>query len=175
MLNLNWWQCLFCRQDAGGNRLGRNELNIKDNPSLNLNYVPNLKLTLHLTPKRKLWKVLKKVQKMKRELAKVRVELKSNCIPDVKHNRYTTSSMPIAWQTDLFIRIASCHETECSSGGTIALTDLLPPESWRWNRHYLNWYQNIWSIDIGQGSLTYMASRQSQMQIQPKKTFHSAW
>jgi len=27
--------------------------------------------------------------------------------------------MPIAWQTDLFIWIASCHETECLIGGTI--------------------------------------------------------
>jgi len=25
--------------------------------------------------------------------------------------------MPIAWQTDLFIRITSCHETECSTYG----------------------------------------------------------
>jgi len=49
----------------------------------------------------------------------VRVELKINGISDLKHNHYTTSSMPIAWQTNLFIRIASCHETECSSGGTI--------------------------------------------------------
>jgi len=27
--------------------------------------------------------------------------------------------MPTAWQTDLFIRIASCHENEYSTGGTI--------------------------------------------------------
>jgi len=28
-------------------------------------------------------------------------------------------STPIAWHTDLFIQIASCHETEYSTGGTI--------------------------------------------------------
>jgi len=43
--------------------------------------------TLTLTPKRELWNVLEKVKIMKREVAKVRVELKSNGIPDVKHNR----------------------------------------------------------------------------------------
>ena len=52
-------------------------------------------LTLNLTPKRKLWKVLKTVKKMKREVTKVRVELKSNGIPDVKHNHYATISMLI--------------------------------------------------------------------------------
>jgi len=39
--------------------------------------------------------------------------------------------MPIAWQTDLIIRIASCHETECSTGGIIAPADELLPESWQ--------------------------------------------
>jgi len=53
-------------------------------------------LTLNLTPKLKLWKALKKVKKKKREATKVKVELKSNGIPNVKHNRYATSSMPIA-------------------------------------------------------------------------------
>jgi len=33
------------------------------------------------------------------------------------------SSMAIVCQTDLFIRIASCHETECSTGDTIAPAD----------------------------------------------------
>jgi len=33
--------------------------------------------------------------------------------------------MPIARRTDLFIRIASCHETKCLMNGTIALADLL--------------------------------------------------
>jgi len=32
----------------------------------------------------------------KREVAKVKVELKSNGVPDVKHNCYATNSMPIA-------------------------------------------------------------------------------
>jgi len=53
-------------------------------------------LTLNLTPKHKLWKVLKKVKKKKREVTKVRVELKNNGIPDVKHNHYATSSTLIA-------------------------------------------------------------------------------
>jgi len=46
MLNLKWCQCLFYRQDAGGNSLGRNEVNIKDepNPSLNPNRSPNANL-----------------------------------------------------------------------------------------------------------------------------------
>jgi len=29
-----------------------------------------------------------------------------------------------------FILVVSCHETECSTGGTIAPADLLPPEYW---------------------------------------------
>jgi len=29
----------------------------------------------------------------------------------MKHNHYAMSSTPIAWQTNLFIQIASCHET----------------------------------------------------------------
>jgi len=33
---------------------------------------------------------------------------------------YKMSNTAIAWQTDIFIRIASCHETEYSTGGTIA-------------------------------------------------------
>jgi len=41
--------------------------------------------------------------------------------------------MAIVCQTDLFIRIASCHETRCSTGGTIAPSNLLPPASWRQN------------------------------------------
>jgi len=128
--------------------------------TLMLTLTLTLTQTLNLTSKCKLWKVLKKVKKKKREVAKVRVELRSNGIPDVKHNYYATSSTPIAWWwTDLFIWIPLCHETECSTGGRIAPADLLPPESWRWNRHYLNWYQSVWSIDIGQGSLTYVASR----------------
>jgi len=40
------------------------------------------------------------------------------------------SSMPIAWQTDLFIRIASRHKTKCSTGGTIAPPNMLSPASW---------------------------------------------
>jgi len=61
----------------------------------------------------------------------VRVKPKSSGIQDVKHNRYATRSMALVCQTDLFIRIESCHESECSTGGTIAPVDLLPPASWR--------------------------------------------
>ena len=61
----------------------------------------------------------------------MRVEPKSNGIPDLKHNHYAMISTPIAWHTDLFIQIASCHETEYSTGGTIAPADLLLLESWQ--------------------------------------------
>jgi len=37
----------------------------------------------------------------------VRFKPKTNGILDMKHNHYTMSSTLIAWQTDLFIRIAS--------------------------------------------------------------------
>jgi len=47
------------------------------------------------------------------------------------------SSTGIVCQTDLFIQIASCHETKCLTGGTIVPADLLLQASWRWNRHYL--------------------------------------
>ena len=49
----------------------------------------------------------------------------------VTHNRSATSSTPFAWQTDLFLRIVSCHETESSTGSTIAPADELLPESWQ--------------------------------------------
>jgi len=61
----------------------------------------------------------------------VRAEPKSNGIPDVKHNCYATSSTVLGCYTDLFIRIVSCHETECSTGAKIATVDLLSPASWR--------------------------------------------
>jgi len=38
--------------------------------------------------------------------------------------------MALVCQIDLFIRIASCHDTECSTGGTISPVDLSPPASW---------------------------------------------
>jgi len=39
---------------------------------------------------------LKKVKKKKKEVAKVKAELKSKGITDVKHNRYASSSTLIA-------------------------------------------------------------------------------
>jgi len=61
----------------------------------------------------------------------VRVEPKTIGIAAVTRKCYATSSTPLAWQTDLFLLIASCHETESSTGDTIAPADELPPESWR--------------------------------------------
>ena len=46
-----------------------------------------LTLTVNLTPKRTRWKLLKKVKKSKRKVAKVRVKPTSNGISNVKHNR----------------------------------------------------------------------------------------
>jgi len=40
-------------------------------------------------------------------------------------NRYTTSRKAFSWQSDLILGIASCQETESSTGGTIAPADLL--------------------------------------------------
>jgi len=73
---------------------------------------------------------MKKFLKKKREVAKVRVEPESNVIPDLKHKPYAMRSTPIAWQTNLFIQIVSCHKTESSTGPTIAPADLLPAEYW---------------------------------------------
>jgi len=76
-------------------------------------------------------------KKKKRDIAKVRVEPKRNDVPDVKHNCYATSSTPMAWKTDLFIRLASYHEIESSTDGTIAPADLLLPVYWQYNSYYL--------------------------------------
>jgi len=46
----------------------------------------------------------------------------------VTPNHYTTSSTVFSWQSDLFVCIVSCNETESSTAGTIAPADLLPPE-----------------------------------------------
>ena len=56
---------------------------------MTLNINPNA----NLTPKRTLESVEIR-KKNKRDVAKVRVEPKSNGIPDVKHNRYANSSTP---------------------------------------------------------------------------------
>jgi len=47
------------------------------------------------------------------------------------------SSMLTTWQTDVFIQIASWYKAESSTGSTIAPGDLLQPECWWQNRHYL--------------------------------------
>jgi len=70
-----------------------------------------------------------KSKKKEKEVAKVRVKSNSNGIPDLKHNHYARSNTPTAWQTDVFIRIASCHE-EYLTGSIIAPADILPPEYW---------------------------------------------
>jgi len=64
-------------------------------------------------------------------VGKARVKLQTIGIAAVTPNHYTTSGTAFSWQSDLFIQIASCHETECLTGGTIAPADELPPESWR--------------------------------------------
>jgi len=49
----------------------------------------------------------------------VRLEPKTIGIAAIMHdNCHAMSSMPFPWQTDLFLWIASCHETESSTGGT---------------------------------------------------------
>jgi len=63
----------------------------------------------------------------------VRAEPKTINIGAVSHNRYTTSRTTFSWQkSDLFLSIASCHETKSLSGGTLVPADLLPPEYRRW-------------------------------------------
>jgi len=49
----------------------------------------------------------------------VRVKPKTIDVAAVTHNYYTMSRMAFSWQCDLFLRIASCHETESSTAGTI--------------------------------------------------------
>ena len=40
---------------------------------------------------------------------------------------YTMGRTACSWQSDLFLCIASCHETEFSTGGALAPADLLSP------------------------------------------------
>ena len=62
--------------------------------NLNANCNANANRTLNLTLNGKVWKVLNKVKKKKRKVvSEVKVKLKSNGIPNVKHNHYATSSM----------------------------------------------------------------------------------
>jgi len=80
------------------------------------------------------------------------------------HQTWSTTAAQAKYMTNWPFHsncVSLCHETECSTSGTIDPADLLPPESRQRNRHCLNWYQNIRSIDKGQGSLslTYMARR----------------
>jgi len=58
----------------------------------------------------------------------MRVEPKTIGIPAVSHNCYTTSRTVCSWEKYLLVGIEPRHETEFSTGGTIAPTDLLPPE-----------------------------------------------
>ena len=71
------------------------------------------------------------------KLGKVRVEPKNISIAAVTLNRYTTSGTASSGQSDLFLGITSCHETESATTGTIAPADLLPREYRRQNRLYL--------------------------------------
>jgi len=56
------------------------------------------------------------------------VEPKTIGIAAATHNHYIMNRTAFSWQSDLFVGIASCHETESSTAGTIATADLLPPE-----------------------------------------------
>jgi len=60
----------------------------------------------------------------------VRVEPNTIGVAAVTLNCYTKSRTVFSWQSDLFLGIESCHETESSTGGTIAPADLLLPEYW---------------------------------------------
>jgi len=62
------------------------------------------------------------------KVGKVRVEPKTVGIAAITPNQCTMSKMAFFWQSDLFLGITSCHETESSTAGTIAIADLLPPE-----------------------------------------------
>jgi len=53
------------------------------------------------------------------KVGKVRVEAKTIGIAAVTHNRYTTSRTAFSWRSDLFLGIASCHQTESSTSGTV--------------------------------------------------------
>jgi len=62
------------------------------------------------------------------KVGKARAELQTIGIAAVTPNDYTTRRTAFSWQSDLFVCIASCHETESSTAGTIAPVDLLLPE-----------------------------------------------
>jgi len=64
----------------------------------------------------------------KTKIGKVRVKLQTIGIAAVTPNHYTISRTALSWQSDLFLCIASCHETESLTAGTITPADLLPPE-----------------------------------------------
>jgi len=98
------------------------------NPNANCN--ANANWTLNLTPKGKVRKVLKKVKKKKAKSPKWELNRKAMAYQTWSITTTLRAAPWIGWQTDLFIRIVSCHEIECSTGGTIAPADLLPPECW---------------------------------------------
>jgi len=60
------------------------------------------------------------------KVSKVRVELQIGIAAETP-NRYTMNRTAFSWQSNLFLCIASCHKTECLTGGTISPPDLLPP------------------------------------------------
>ena len=62
------------------------------------------------------------------KVGKVRVEPKTKSIAALTPNRYTTSRTEFSGQSDIFLGITSCHETESSTNRTIASADLFPQE-----------------------------------------------
>jgi len=69
-----------------------------------------------------------KKSKEKTKVGKVKVEPKTIGIAAVTHNHYTTSRTMFSLQSDLFVGIASCYETDSLTAGTIAPADLSLPE-----------------------------------------------
>jgi len=53
------------------------------------------------------------------KISKARVKAPTIGIAAATPNHYTTSRTACSWQSDLFLCIVSCYETECSTGSTI--------------------------------------------------------
>jgi len=67
-------------------------------------------------------------KKKTRKVGKARIEPKTIGKAAITPYRYTTSRTAFSWQSALFVCIASCHEIEPLTAGTLAPADLLLPE-----------------------------------------------
>jgi len=72
--------------------------------------------------------VPEKTQRKNTKVGKVRVEPKTIGIAAVTFNHQTGCRTSFSWQSDVFLDIASHHETESSTTVQIAPADPLPPE-----------------------------------------------